>query len=241
MIIIGGVDMAKRKIERTTEEIEEKERKKKEISGDASPGMTTYKGVKISVQERNMMMKLDFLNGNMDLQAIADKYGVTYGTIRTISSKEKWKAEREAYKDKVAKLREHKITQVFAEGQVEVNLMYNNAWQMIMELVYRELKTDKADSAIYKSSGKLDVYALDKLADILTKAQSGQYTTNGFVGREVQAKIDMQERQYTLKEKLSGILEDADSDIPVDNFMDALDQAIKQIANVDALVEDDCK
>lgn len=231
--------MAKRKVERTPEQIQEQERKKKEINGDA--GITYYKGVKVSIAERNMMMKLDYLNNNMDLKAIAEKYELTYGTVRTISSKEKWKAERDEYKKKIAQLREHKISQVFAEGQVEVNLMYNNAWQMIMEIVYRELKLDKDKSAIYKSSGKLDVYALDKLADILTKAQSGQYQTNGFVGREVQAKIDLQERQYTLKEKLSGVLEDMDSDTPVDNFMEALDVAIKQIANVDNLVEDDCR
>lgn len=231
--------MASRKVERTPEQQQEKELKKKELNGEG--GITTYKGVKISVQERNMMMKLDFLNGNMDLKAIAEKYGITYGTIRTISCKEKWKNQREEYNTKIAQLKEHKISQVFAQGQVEVNLMYNNAWQMIMELVYRELKLDKEASAIYKASGKLDVYALDKLADILTKAQSGQYQTNGFVSKEVQTRIDLQERQYTLKEKLSGILENSEGDIPVDNFMEALDTAIKQIANVDNLIEDDCK
>lgn len=231
--------MARRKLERTREEIEAQELKKHELNGEL--GMTHYKGIKISIAERNMMMKLDFLNGNMDLRAIADKYGLTYGTVRTISSKEKWKKEKDEYKAKIAQLREHKLTQVFAEGQVEINLMYNNAWQMIMELVFKELKEEKDKSSLYKSTGKLDVYVLDKLADILTKAQNGQYQATGFVGKEVQAKIDLQERQYTLREKLSGILEDADGDIPVDNFMDALDQAIKQIANVDKLVEDDCK
>lgn len=219
-------------------------KKQSKMSGKTGPkaGMTYYKGMKITVEERNMLMKMDYMNLDCDLKTLAEKYGITYGTIRTISSKGKWKEEREAYKQRIIEYKEGKIAQIYAGAQVEVNIMYNNAWTMIMELVYRELlQENEKNSSLFRKDGKLDIYALDKLADVLTKAQAGQYQATGFVGKEVQARIDLQEKQYSLKEKLSGIMDDLGEDITVDNFMDALDTAIAQMkdVNVDALVEND--
>ena len=48
-----------------------------------------YKGIKLSKQERNERMKIEFIRG-MDVAEIAHRYGVSKTTVEILRSKGKW-------------------------------------------------------------------------------------------------------------------------------------------------------
>ena len=48
-----------------------------------------YKGIKLSKQERNERMKIEFIRG-MDVAEIAHRYGVSKTTVEILGSKGKW-------------------------------------------------------------------------------------------------------------------------------------------------------
>lgn len=184
--------------------------------------LCTINGEVMTVEERNRRIKLEYVNGGKSLKDLALQYGLTYNTLRVISCEEKWKDYKEAFAKKVSKEAEDQLTEIYVATKVDVNLMYNNAWQVMMQMVVNALATR---DGIRNKHGELDVYKLNQLADVLTKAHQGQQTTTGFISKEAQAKIDIQREAMDIKKLLSGLGEDEVID---DNFIEMLEASAKR-------------
>lgn len=184
--------------------------------------VVTIAGEVMTIEERNRRMKLEYTNGGKSLKDIALDYGLTYNTVRVISCNERWKDYKEQFKRSVADEAEKKLHDIYVGTVVDVNLMYNNLWQKLMLTASKMLEDEDA----LKKNGKLDVYKINQLADIITKAHQGQQITTGFVSREAQAKLDMNKTKLDIsKEKLEiqkSLLGMDENEVIDDNFLKAL-------------------
>lgn len=176
-------------------------------------------GKRMSVPERNMLMKLDYLNGGLTLAAIAEKYNISENTIYEISRKEKWAKQRKDITERIAKAAEERFVEVYASCGVDINLMYNNTWQKVINLCNQAL--NEPDKYLMNNEGNIRYGAIQVLADVIEKAQKGQQFTTGFIGREASAKLELQREMVLLRKKLAG--DDDEQQIVQDNFMEALE------------------
>ena len=184
---------------------------------------TSPLGEVMTVEERNRRMKLLYVNGGMELKDIGAQYGLTEGTVKQISHKERWKEYKDKFKQQIDLEIEGKLKDVYVNTGVDINIMYNNAWQTLMWKVQEMLGTKEG---LLDSKGNLSIYKLNQCADILQKAHQGQMLTSGFMSREVQAKIELQRKSVDMREILAGLGED---EVIQDNFLEALGIAAEKI------------
>lgn len=188
-----------------------------------SESLVNINGEIMTIEERNRRMKLEYVNGGKSLKDIAADYGLTYNTIRVMSCEQKWKDYKKTFEQKVAKEAEEQLLEVYVNTKVDVNIMYNNAWQSLMYMIVKMLNTKEG---LMGKDGQLSIYKINALADALTKAQAGQNLCTGFISKEAQVKIDMQREAMDLKNLLAGLGED---EVIEDNFLDALNDAAKKV------------
>lgn len=184
---------------------------------------TSPLGEVMTVEERNRRMKLLYVNGGMELKDIGAQYGLTEGTVKQISHKEHWKDYKEKFKQQIDLEIEGKLKDVYVNTGVDINIMYNNAWQTLMWKVQEMIDTKEG---LLDSRGNISIYKLNQCADILQKAHQGQMLTSGFMSREVQAKIELQRKSVDMREVLAGLGED---EVIQDNFLEALGIAAEKI------------
>ena len=184
---------------------------------------TSPLGEVMTVEERNRRMKLLYVNGGMELKDIGAQYGLTEGTVKQISHKERWKDYKDKFKQQIDLEIEGKLKDVYVNTGVDINIMYNNAWQTLMWKVQEMLGTKEG---LLDSKGNLSIYKLNQCADILQKAHQGQMLTSGFMSREVQAKIELQRKSVDMREVLAGLGED---EVIQDKFLEALGIAAEKI------------
>lgn len=199
--------------------------KKKDITehkDNRKDSICTVNGEIMTVEERNRRMKLDYINGGKSLRDIAEEYGLTYNTVRVMSCEGKWKDYKEAFTRKIAEEAEKQLTEVYVATKVDVNLLYNNAWQTLMYKAVRMLNTGEG---LTDKNGQLSVYKLNQLADVIAKCHNGQMITTGFITKEAQARIDIQRESMDLRNLLAGLGED---EVIEDNFLQALNEAAKR-------------
>lgn len=200
--------------------------KKKQIEephkDNRKDSICTVNGEIMTVEERNRRMKLDYINGGKSLRDIAEEYGLTYNTVRVMSCEGKWKDYKEAFTRKIAEEAEKQLTEVYVATKVDVNLLYNNAWQTLMYKAVRMLNTGEG---LTDKNGQLSVYKLNQLADVIAKCHNGQMITTGFITKEAQARIDIQRESMDLRNLLAGLGED---EVIEDNFLQALNEAAKR-------------
>jgi uncharacterized protein YjcR len=185
--------------------------------------LVTINGEVMTTEERNRRMKLEYVNGGKSLKDIALDYGLTYNTVRVMSCEQKWKEYKRQFEQKVSKEAEEQLLEVYVNTKVDVNLMYNNAWQTLMITVVRMLNTKEG---LMGKDGQLSVYKLNALADVLSKAQAGQNLCTGFISKEAQIKLDMQREAMDLKNILAGL---GDDEVIEDNFLQALNDAATKV------------
>ena len=199
--------------------------------------LCTVKGMVMTLEERNRLMKLEYINNGKSLKDIADEYGLSHQTLKGLSSKERWSEQRESQRVRFEQDVENKLRDALLNTTVEVNVLYNNAWQMVMFKAKKALATGEG---ITDKFGRIDVYKLDKIADILTKSQTGQNLCNGFISATDKAKIDIQREQMDLKKMILGMSDDT---VIEDNFLECLNQAAERCGITEKLdlldVEDD--
>lgn len=176
-------------------------------------------GKRMTVPERNILMKLDYINGGLTLSALAEKYGVSENIVYEISRKEKWVKQKKDISERIAKAAEQQFVEVYASCGVEINLMYNNTWQKIINLCNQAL--NEPEKYLLNKDGNIRYGAVQVLADIVEKAQKGQQFTTGFIGREASTKLEMQREMVLLRKKLAG--DEDEEQIVQDNFMEALE------------------
>lgn len=176
-------------------------------------------GKRMTVPERNMLMKLDYLNGGLTLASVAEKYEVSENTIYELSRKEKWAKQRKDITERIARAAEERFVEVYASCGVDINLMYNNTWQKVINLCNQAL--NEPEKYLMNQEGNLRYGAIQVLADVIERAQKGQQFTTGFIGREASTKLELQREMVILRKKLAG--DDDEQQIVQDNFMEALE------------------
>lgn len=183
-----------------------------------------YKGIKLSKQERNERMKLEFIRG-MDVAEIAHRYGVSKTTVEILRSKGKWVKLKKQFDDEKSLVTNDTLTQMYAGFKVSVNIKYHAAWEKLMNII--EMALDNPDKYLMTNKGELRWGALDVLSNILDRAQAGQERANGMIPAEVQYRLQIEREKITLLRKKMG---DGDTEEEVrDNFVEALDNAAKAV------------
>lgn len=183
-----------------------------------------YKGIKLSKQERNERMKLEFIRG-MDVAEIAHRYGVSKTTVEILRSKGKWVTLKKQFDDEKSLVTNDTLTQMYAGFKVSVNIKYHAAWEKLMNII--EMALDNPDKYLMTSKGELRWGALDVLSNIIDRAQAGQERANGMIPAEVQYRLQIEREKITLLRKKMG---DGDTEEEVrDNFVEALDNAAKAV------------
>lgn len=183
-----------------------------------------YKGIKLSKQERNERMKLEFIRG-MDAAEIAHRYGVSKTTVEILRSKGKWVKLKKQFDDEKSLVTNDTLTQMYAGFKVSVNIKYHAAWEKLMSII--EMALDNPDKYLMTNKGELRWGALDVLSNIIDRAQAGQERANGMIPAEVQYRLQIEREKITLLRKKMG---DGDTEEEVrDNFVEALDNAAKAV------------
>lgn len=183
-----------------------------------------YKGIKLSKQERNERMKLEFIRG-MDVAEIAHRYGVSKTTVEILRSKGKWVKLKKQFDDEKSLVTNDTLTQMYAGFKVSVNIKYHAAWEKLMNII--EMALDNPDKYLMTNKGELRWGALDVLSNIIDRAQAGQERANGMIPAEVQYRLQIEREKITLLRKKMG---DGDTEEEVrDNFVEALDNATKAV------------
>lgn len=177
---------------------------------------TSPNGEVMTVEERNRRMKLLYVNEGMELKDIGARFGLTEGTVKQISHKERWKDYKAKFKQQIDSEIEGKLQEIYVTTGVDINIAYNNAWQQLMWKVQELLGTKEG---LLDKNGNLSIYKLNQCADILQKAHQGQMITSGFLSREVQARLELQRKSIDIREIMAGLGED---EVIQDNFMEAL-------------------
>lgn len=183
-----------------------------------------YKGIKLSKQERNERMKLEFIRG-MDVAEIAHRYGVSKTTVEILRSKGKWVKLKKQFDDEKSLVTNDTLTQMYAGFKVSVNIKYHAAWEKLMNII--EMALDNPDKYLMTDKGQIRWGALDVLSNIIDRAQAGQERANGMIPAEVQYRLQIEREKITLLRKKIG---DGDTEEEVrDNFVEALDNAAKAV------------
>lgn len=183
-----------------------------------------YKGIKLSKQERNERMKLEFIRG-MDVAEIAHRYGVSKTTVEILRSKGRWVKLKKQFDDEKSLVTNDTLTQMYAGFKVSVNIKYHAAWEKLMNII--EMALDNPDKYLMTNKGELRWGALDVLSNIIDRAQAGQERANGMIPAEVQYRLQIEREKITLLRKKMG---DGDTEEEVrDNFVEALDNAAKAV------------
>ena len=153
-------------------------------------------GVKMSVTQRNKIMKNKYIYEDISLQDLAKEFNMSYQTVRCLSSKEKWKDEKEKI---IAQLKEDIDKQtydVYLAAGVDINMQYHALWQQLYTKATHMLETE--EGLVNGKTGKLDVYKLNQLADVIAKAQQGQQFTSGLLSKEIQVDVEIKKERLEL-------------------------------------------
>lgn len=153
-------------------------------------------GVKMSVTQRNKIMKNKYIYEDISLQDLAKEFNMSYQTVRCLSSKEKWKDEKEKI---IAQLKEdidQQTYDVYLAAGVDINMQYHALWQQLYAKATHMLETE--EGLVNAKTGKLDVYRLNQLADVIAKAQQGQQFTSGLLSKEVQVDVEIKKERLEL-------------------------------------------
>lgn len=153
-------------------------------------------GVKMSVSQRNKIMKNKYIYEDISLQDLAKEFNMSYQTVRCLSSKEKWKDEKDKI---VAQLKEDidkQVYDVYLAAGVDINMQYHALWQDLYNKAVYMLQTE--EGLVNGKTGKLDVYRLNQLADVIAKAQQGQQFTSGLLSKEIQVDVDIKRERLEL-------------------------------------------
>lgn len=177
-------------------------------------------GKRMTIPERDLLMKLEYINGGLTIAGVAEKFGVKVDSVYEVSRRDKWQQQKKDITKRVEEAAKQEYVEVYAKCGVEINLMYNNIWQKVINLCNEALNDPQ--KYLTNKEGVLRYGAIQVLADVIERAQKGQQFTTGFIGREASAKLELKREMVLLRKKLAG--EDDDEEVVQDNFMEALQE-----------------
>lgn len=177
-------------------------------------------GKRMTIPERDLLMKLEYINGGLTIAGVAEKFGVKVDSVYEVSRRDKWQQQKKDITKRVEEAAKQEYVEVYAKCGVEINLMYNNIWQKVINLCNEAL--NDPERYLTNKEGVLRYGAIQVLADVIERAQKGQQFTTGFIGREASAKLELKREMVLLRKKLAG--EDDEEEVVQDNFMEALQE-----------------
>ena len=184
----------------------------------------SYKGIKMSIKERDQRMQLEYIRG-MSCKEIAERYGIQPKRVEEIRSRDKWvKAKRDFDNDR-ALVTDDTLTQLYAGFKVSVNIKYHAAWEKLMSII--EMCLDDPATYLMNPQGQIRWGALDVLSNIIERAQKGQEKANGMLPEEVRYRLQIEREKITLLREQMGDQE-VEGELK-DNFVEALDKATKAV------------
>ena len=191
-------------------------------------------GQRYTTQERNTMMKLEFVNGGLTLQELADKYNLSYDTVADISSKEKWGKARKQLLADIDKAVTDKTFQVYAACGVDVTLQYNQAWSNMMKFV--QVVTANPFKYFMDAHGNIKVNQFKTMCEAIALMQDAHSNTTGFIPNMENIKIELQRATLDFRKQMAG---EGEEDVIEDNFVEALTIASQSVWEDDLDDEDD--
>ena len=88
----------------------------------------------------------EYINGNISYRKIADKYGVSFHTLKGIATEEKWFDKRKEQQEKIRTKTEQKTAEKLAEREANRLLRISNAADKLLEKI--EIATEQLDQFI---------------------------------------------------------------------------------------------
>lgn len=183
-----------------------------------------YNGLRMTIGQRNILMKSDYIHQNMTPKQIAAKYDVSLSTVQGLVNEGKWVAARKNFLEQAQQKAEGAMITAFAGMQVEVTVNYNDAWMKLMNLIHTML--DNPRQYLMTNTGDVKITRLEAIANIIEKAQIGQEKCVGFVDKHAEVKLGIEQKRLELYAKNMG---DEDDDAVTDNFIQALEVACKDV------------
>lgn len=183
-----------------------------------------YKGIKMSIKERDERMRLEYIRG-LTIAEISYRYGVSEPRLKKICADQKWVQAKKEFENHRQLVTDNTLTQMYAGFKVNVNIKYHAAWEKLMNIV--EMCLNYPDVYLMTKEGQIRWGALDVLSNLIDRAQKGQERANGNLPEEIRYKLEVEKEKITLLRAKMGEGE-AEEELK-DNFVDALDKAAKSV------------
>lgn len=183
-----------------------------------------YKGIKMSLKERDARMKLEYIRG-MTVEEIAQRYGIEPKRVGEIRARDKWVKAKKDFENDKALVTNDTLTQMYAGFKVSVNIKYHAAWEKLMSIV--EMCLDNPDKYLMTEAGQIRWGAIDVLSNLIDRAQKGQERANGMLPEEVRYRLQIEREKITMLREQMGDKE-VESEVR-DNFVEALDKAAQAV------------
>lgn len=183
-----------------------------------------FNGIRMTITQRNILMKSDYIHNGMTARDIADKYEVSEHTVARLITAEKWARARKNFLAEVQRRADEQTITAYAGMQVEITTMYNDAWTKLMTLIMTML--DNPRQYLMTNTGDIKVGRLEQISEILERAQQGQERCVGFVDKQAQVNINVTNQRLEIYRKQVG---EDDDEVVDDNFIEALEAACKDV------------
>lgn len=197
----------------------------------ASEKWCKFNGMRMTITQRNILMKSDYIHGGMSAKDIADKYEVKHATVANLITNGKWVQARKNFLIETQRRADEAVMTAYAGMQVEVTTMYNDAWNKLMTMV--QMMLDNPRQYLMTTNGEIRVGRLQQIAEIIEKAQQGQERCVGFIDKQAQISININQQRLEIYKKQVG---EDDDDVVEDNFIEALEAACKDVWGEEAPV-----
>ena len=181
-------------------------------------------GQRMTVTQRNELMKMEYITTGMTYGELAAKYDMSESSVSIIARNGKWKQKKKDFQKRAQKEVEDSTIQVYAGFKAEFVSQYNQTWQKLMNII--NIMLDNPDKYLKNAAGQYRIGALQAVAEVLQRCQDGQGMARGFVTHEVDVQLKLKQERLELLKKQLG--EDSE-DIVEDNFIDALKEAAQAV------------
>ena len=122
-------------------------------------------------------IKAEYIAGGISQRALAEKYGVPWGTLRVRANKEKWNSKRKGAEKKAMQKVEQKTAEIVSDNAVLLERAKTGLLRLAVAMI-EEYPDVKAAEIKKKQGGALLTYRMKDIAAVLTvledKTQKGQ-------------------------------------------------------------------
>ncbi|WAM35597.1 hypothetical protein [Caldicellulosiruptor acetigenus] len=143
-------------------------------------------------------LKREFLTGDYrTLKEFAEAKNISYGLLR--NKAKGWTQEKRQVERTKSKLIVEKTLQKQIEKASDYNTLHVEFWDRLLELVWEALNDDKT---IKTKEGKINIYALEKLSNVVEKVQKGQRLALGLDDKKDEHSEELLQRMWEIVQAL---------------------------------------